>query len=145
MLLWKKQGRKLGMLATRLFSFSNKCKIDLKKCLVLCHLNIFYLAFHLMTHPAPTPLDWAHLFFYLAYLIHTRLCFFFYSPVSFGRLEGILLLWMPMLQHSCATRGLPAQMIVQSSCGPRLDATLYFVAFVALVLLAVTDSVSGCY
>jgi len=49
---------------------------------------------------------------------------------------------MPMLQHSCATRGLVAQMISQSSCGPRLDATLIIVAF---LLLVVPDSVLGCY
>uniref|UniRef100_A0A0A9D2T8 Uncharacterized protein n=1 Tax=Arundo donax TaxID=35708 RepID=A0A0A9D2T8_ARUDO len=35
------------------------------------------------------------------------------------RLGGSLLLWMLMLQHSCAVRGLPAQTIAQSSCGPR--------------------------
>jgi hypothetical protein len=40
--------------------------------------------------------------------------------VSFCSLEGTLLLWMRMLQRSCANWGLPARTIAQSFCGPRL-------------------------
>jgi hypothetical protein len=51
-----------------------------------------------------------------------------------------------MLQHSYGTRGLPAQMIAQSLCGPRLDATFNILLFfLALLLFAVPDSVGGCY